>query len=264
MGRAIIAALLRSGWRAADIAVGEALAAAREALARDFGLQASSDNATAIADADIVVLAIKPQEMAGVLAPLSAVLAARKPLVLSIAAGIRVSDLQRWCGPGIALVRAMPNRPALVGAGASGLFAPQEVNAAARGLAERVLRSCGAVVWVQQEALLDAVTALSGSGPAYFFLLAQAMADAGVQLGLAPAAARELAIATLHGAGVMAAQSDGDLARLGAEVTSKGGTTEAALQVFDAARLRDIVARALAAAAQRGRQLAEQFGTDPD
>jgi pyrroline-5-carboxylate reductase len=260
MGRAIIAALLRAGFRAEDIRVGEPLATARDALARDFGVAASDDNAAALAQADIVVLAVKPQDMGQVLAPLSAPLRARKPVVLSIAAGIRVADLQRWCGTAIAIVRAMPNRPALVGAGATGLFADADVPAAARALAERVMRSCGSVVWVPREELIDAVTALSGSGPAYFFLLAEAMAQAGVELGLTADAAQQLAIATLHGAGLMAAQSDGDLAKLRAEVTSKGGTTAAALQVFDDAGVRVIVARALAAAAERGRTLAAQFG----
>lgn len=262
MGRALIAALLRSGGKPEDISVGEPLAAARGALAHEFGVQASGDNGAAIAQADIVVLAVKPQQMAQVLAPLRSLLNARCPVVLSIAAGIRIADLQHWCGSKVAVIRAMPNRPALVGAGATGLFAPDEVGAAARALAERVMRSCGAVVWVPREELIDVVTALSGSGPAYFFLLAAAMADAGAQLGLSPETARELAIATLHGAGLMATKSDGDLARLRAEVTSKGGTTEAALTVFDDAQLHAIVARALQAAAQRGRALAEQFGRD--
>jgi len=262
MGRAIISALLRAGSTPADIAVGEPVAAAREALARDFGVRATADNAAAIAGADLIVLAVKPQEMGAVLAPLAPALASGQPVVLSIAAGIRVADLQRWCGSRLAIIRAMPNRPALVGAGATGMFAAADVPAAARALAEQVMRSCGAVSWVPREELIDAVTAVSGSGPAYFFLLTAAIADAGVKLGLEPATARDLAIATLHGSGLLAAQSDGDLARLRAEVTSKGGTTAAALQVFDDAQLHAIVARAVTAAADRGRELAEQFGRD--
>lgn len=262
MGRAIISALLRHGSAAADIAVGEPLATARETLTHDFGVRATADNAEAIAGAELVVLAVKPQEMGAVLTPLAPALATGRPVVLSIAAGIRVEDLQRWCGPQIPVIRAMPNRPALVGAGATGMYAAAEVPLSARALAERVLRSCGTVAWVAREELIDAVTAVSGSGPAYFFLLAAAIADAGVKLGLEPATARDLAIATLHGSGLMAAQSDGDLARLRAEVTSKGGTTEAALRVFDDAQLHAIVARAVSAAAERGRELAEQFGRD--
>ena len=259
MGRALIAGLLRSGARAEDIGVGEPVAAARDSLLQDFGILATADNALAVAQSDVVVFAVKPQQMSEVLTPLAPALAQRRPLLLSIAAGVRIADLQRCSGADIAVVRAMPNRPALVGAGASGLFGSDNASPTQRDIAERVLRSCGVVVWVEREELIDTVTALSGSGPAYFFLLTEAMAEAAVQLGLDAKAARALAIATLNGAGTMALQSDGDLVRLRREVTSKGGTTEAALQVFDAADLRGMVARAVAAAAARGRELAEQF-----
>ena len=259
MGRAIIAALLRCGWRTEQIRVGEPLQSARSALRRELGITACADNAETIEDIDVLVLAVKPQQMATVLAPLAPRLMQQRPLILSIAAGIRIADLQRCCGGSLAIVRAMPNRAALVGAGASGLFAAENVSTAQRALAETVLSCCGAVVWVEREALIDTVTALSGSGPAYFFLLAEAMAEAGTQLGLDPQAARQLAIATLHGAGVLAQHSDGNLSRLREEVTSKGGTTEAALAVFDAENLRATVLRAMRAAEVRGRELAEQF-----
>ena len=259
MGRAIIAALLRSGWRTEQIRVGEPLQSARSALQRELGITACADNAETIEDIDVLVLAVKPQQMATVLAPLAPRLMQQRPLILSIAAGIRIADLQRCCGGSLAIVRAMPNRAALVGAGASGLFAAENVSTAQRALAEKVLSCCGAVVWVEREALIDTVTALSGSGPAYFFLLAEAMAEAGTQLGLDPQAARQLAIATLHGAGVLAQHSDGNLSRLREEVTSKGGTTEAALAVFDAENLRATVLRAMRAAKVRGGELAEQF-----
>ncbi len=147
MGRAIIAALLRSGSAAGDIAVGEPVAAAREALTRDFGVRATADNLAAITGAQLIVLAVKPQEMGAVLAPLAPALAAARPLILSIAAGIRIADLQRWCGAGLSIIRAMPNRPALVGAGATGMYAGAEVPAEARALAAGVMRSCGAVAW---------------------------------------------------------------------------------------------------------------------
>jgi pyrroline-5-carboxylate reductase len=155
----------------------------------------------------------------------------------------------------------MPNRPALVGAGATGLFASPDVSAAHRAKAEAVMRAVGEVVWVPTEDALDVVTALSGSGPAYFFLLAELMMQAAIDLGLEPDAARRLAVATLHGAGLLAHSSDGDLARLRMEVTSKGGTTEAALKVLNGADLRGIVAQALEAATRRGGELAAQFGT---
>ena len=269
MGRALLAALLRRGVRAENLVVGEALAAAREAVQRDFGVSATDDNLAAIADADAVLLAVKPQEMGRVVTPLRPVLMQRRPLVLSVAAGLRCADLQGWCGDGVDVVRAMPNRPALVGSGATGLYAAPSVGQASRDLATRILESTGVVVWVPDEAQIDVVTALSGSGPAYFFLLAETMAEAGRKLGLDAASAERLAAATLHGAGLMAADAGGGpgasttLTRLRTEVTSKGGTTEAALQAFEKAGLRDAVLRAMTAATERGQQLAAQFGAAP-
>jgi pyrroline-5-carboxylate reductase len=261
MGRALIGGLLRSGTRAEHISVGEPLAAAREALARDLGITAGADNLAAVSGAAVVVLAVKPQDAAALLTALASQWGARAPLLISVAAGLRVAALQAWCGPGVAVVRAIPNRPALVGAAATGLFAPPGVAAPQRATAEQVFRSVGEVVWVATEDALDVVTALSGSGPAYFFLLAELMAEAAEQLGLEGAAARRLAAATLHGAGLLANCGDSDLTRMRAEVTSRGGTTEAALRVLEDAGLRASVARALAAAAQRGRELAASHQT---
>lgn len=261
MGRALIGALRDRGHPAAKLAIGEAYEATRTALLRDFpGVPVGADNLAAIDGAGLVVLAVKPQEMAPVIAALQPALRRFRPVVLSIAAGLRVADLSGWCGPGIPVVRAMPNRPALVGAAATGLYAGPEVPPPARALAEDVMRSAGAVAWVDDESLMDVVTAVSGSGPAYFFLLAEALAEAGAAQGLAPEAARRLAVATLHGAGLMAERSDGDLARLRAEVTSRGGTTEAALQALHDARFRAAVGAAVEAAVRRGRELAAQFG----
>jgi pyrroline-5-carboxylate reductase len=159
----------------------------------------------------------------------------------------------------------MPNRPALVGAGATGLFAPKAVEQIARDRASAVMRAAGSVVWLPEESMMDAVTAVSGSGPAYFFLMTEALAAAGVAQGLTAETARQLAIATLHGSGVMAAQSDGDLVRLRAEVTSKGGTTAAALEVLDAAAgLRPLLAAAVDAATRRGRELGQQMTLEPN
>jgi len=208
----------------------------------------------------LIARGLPPQDMSGTVQPLAEVFAAMKPLVISIAAGIRVADIAGWSGPGVAVVRAMPNRPALNGAGATAIYGPPGLSAAQRTLAEQVLGAVGTTTWVATEDALDVVTALSGSGPAYFFLLAELMTDAAVNLGLERAAARELAIQTMFGSGRMARDSDGDLARLRAEVTSKGGTTEAALRSFDAAILRGIVAAALAAATDRGREMARAFG----
>jgi pyrroline-5-carboxylate reductase len=256
MGRALLAGLLRSGTRAEHVTVGEQFAAARESLGRELGVAASADNAQAVAGADVVILAVKPQDAESVLRPLAAGFAAHPPLVISVAAGIRAAQLQAWCGAGVAVVRAMPNRPALVGAGVSGLYAPAGVGGAARATASQVLGSVGEVVWVEAEELLDVVTALSGSGPAYFFLLAELMARSGAELGLPQAAAQRLAAATLYGAGLMARGAESQLAPLREAVTSPGGTTAAALAVFGAEGLEGTVARALAAAVRRSRELA--------
>jgi pyrroline-5-carboxylate reductase len=259
MGGALIRGLIARGLPAQNISVGEAIQQRRQQLASELGVHVTADNREAVTGADVVVLAVKPQDMAGTVQPLADAFQQRPPLVLSIAAGIRSADIARWCGSGVAVVRAMPNRPALNGAGATALFATSISNAH-RELAQEVLGAVGTTVWVSHEDALDVVTALSGSGPAYFFLLAELMTDAAVKLGLDRTAAQELALQTLYGSGLMARQSDGDLVRLRTEVTSKGGTTEAALRSFETANLRGIVATALGAAADRGREMAQAFG----
>lgn len=259
MGRALTSGLLRRGLRPEDIRVADVSAEVRAALTRDFTVSAMEDAGAAIADACVVVIAVKPQQVAALLAPLRPHLTKTRPVVVSIAAGIRIASLQLWCGD-VPVVRAMPNGPALVGAGVTGVFALPQVSAAARAAAARLLSSVGEVVWLKSEEALDVVTALSGSGPAYLFLLAEAMMHAAVELGLEGEAARKLALGTLYGAGLLAHASDGDLARLRSEVTSKGGTTEAALKIFATADLTAIVMQALEAAARRSRELAQQFG----
>jgi pyrroline-5-carboxylate reductase len=262
MGSALIRGLIARGVAPQKISVGEALPERRVALATEFGVRATADNLEAIRGADVVVLAVKPQDMAATVRSFAEVFRQRAPLVLSIAAGTRITDISGWCGSGVPVVRAMPNRPALNGAGATALFAPEGLSEAHRSLAEQVLGASGTTIWVKDEDALDVVTALSGSGPAYFFLLAELMTDAAVELGLARDSARELAIQTLFGSGRMARDSDGDLARLRAEVTSKGGTTEAALRTFDAANLRGIVAAALQAATKRAGELGDALRKD--
>ena len=256
MGRALIGGLLRSGRRAEQLSVGEPAPAVRATLAHEFGITAVADNHDAIAGAEVLVLAVKPQGLGAVLAPLAAQLTASRPLVISVAAGVRISALESWCGPGVPVVRAMPNRPALIGAGVSGLYAPPAVGTDERSAAEQVLRAVGEVVWVSSEEALDVVTALSGSGPAYFFFLAELMAEAGEELGLGAETAHRLAAATLHGAGLLAQSGDRDLARLRAEVSSPGGTTAAAIAALEAAKLRETVRAALGAATRRSRELA--------
>ncbi|HTQ37185.1 MAG TPA: pyrroline-5-carboxylate reductase [Steroidobacteraceae bacterium] len=261
MARALIGGLLGQGLSPALITVAEPAEAVRAALAGDFGVATTADNAAAAARARVVVLAVKPQVMAPVARGLAATLQATRPLVISVAAGIRTVDLANWIGAGVPLVRAMPNRPALVGLGATGLYAAAETGASERELADRLLAATGLVVWVPRESDLELVTALSGSGPAYFFRLAQLMAECGAALGLDPEASRQLAAQTLAGAGrLVAAERTPDLARMSAEVASKGGTTEAALERFAALGLDRLVAAAMQAAAERGRELAAQSG----
>jgi pyrroline-5-carboxylate reductase len=260
MGRALLSGLLRRGMRPEELSVADTSAAARDALRQDFAVTAEEDARAAIADARLIVIAVKPQYVAELLKGLEPVLKDKRPVVVSIAAGIPIASLQAWCGPGVPIVRAMPNRPAFVGAGVTGVFAPPEVRPAAREAAARVLTAVGDIVWLRSEAAIDVVTALSGSGPAYLFLMAEAMMQAAVALGLEPETARKLAVGTLYGAGALAQASDGDLARLREEVTSKGGTTEAALKVFAAADLSATVGAAIAAAAHRSQELAQQFG----
>jgi pyrroline-5-carboxylate reductase len=261
MARGLIGGLLRRGVPPAHITVAEPAAEARAALDREFGVHVTDDNLSASANAQVVVLAVKPQHMAAVARALAPALVHR-PLVISVAAGIRAADLSRWLGTGVPVVRAMPNRPALTGAGATGLYAEAAVAAAQRERAALVLEATGLCVWVDSEAGLDTVTALSGSGPAYFFRLAELMAEGAIAQGLDPASARALAAQTLAGAGqLVSAERSPDLARMRAEVTSKGGTTEAALNVFAERDLAGVVRAAQDAAARRSRELAEQFGS---
>lgn len=260
MGRALIGGLLRRGVRREQIAVGESFAAARDALGRDFGIEAVSNNLDAVSDANFIVVAVKPQDAATALPPVASLLQKNRALVLSFAAGIRTSALQAWCGDGVSVVRSMPNRPALVGAGATALYADEGVSAANRTRAQNVMAAVGDVVWVRSEDELDVVTALSGTGPAYFFFLTEMMIQAAVDMGLEKDAAQRLAVSTLYGAGRLVRESDGNVVRLRAEVTSAGGTTEAAMQVLEAEQMRKTMSRAIEAAAQRSRDLAARFG----
>jgi pyrroline-5-carboxylate reductase len=257
MARALIQGLLRQGRTPAQIRVGEPVSEARAALQREFGVQATADNHEAIAGAELVLLAVKPQMLRAVLESLRAALQQSRPLLLSIAAGVRHADVERVC-PGVPLVRAMPNRAALVGAGISALYAPPDMPAALRTLAGDAMAAAGRCVWVQRESDLDIVTALSGSGPAYFFLLAEQMAAAARGLGLEPAAAELLARETLRGAGALLAGPE-TLAEQRSAVTSRGGTTAAALAVMEERGFNALVAAAVTAATRRGEQLAALF-----
>jgi len=258
MARALIAGLLRQGSSPRALSVGEPQPEARAALARDFAIRAEADNAVAIADAGVIVLAVKPQAAAGVLQSLPAAALAHRPLLLSIAAGLRIADLAQLLPVALPIVRAMPNRPALLGQGVTGLYAAASVSAAQRLMAERIAAAAGRFVWLRAERELDVVTALSGSGPAYFFLLAEQLAQAAIELGLDPSTALLLAKETLHGSGALA-RGDTTLAQERAAVTSRGGTTEAALQTLHSGGFGTLVGSALRAAAARSAELADSL-----
>jgi pyrroline-5-carboxylate reductase len=255
MARSLVGALIRGGADARSIAVAEPEETLRAALARDFGVSTHARNADAAAGADTLVLAVKPQVMRDVCAELGAVLGVARPLIVSIAAGIRLGQLREWLGRDLPIVRAMPNTPALIGAGATGLVANALAGADERARAEAMLATAGRTAWIDREELMDTVTALSGSGPAYFFLLVEALEDAAVAQGLPRETARMLASQTGLGAGRMLAESGEAPARLRERVTSPGGTTAAALAAFDAGGFRQLVARAVEAATARGKEL---------
>ncbi len=262
MARSLVGGLIADGVPPARLCVAEPDAARRTALQRDFGIEVEADNAAAAAQAGVVVLAVKPQVMQEAARSVASVVAAQGALAISIAAGIRTAELARWLGAGVAVVRAMPNTPALLGCGATALYAGTGVTSDQHELAESILRAVGSVSWVEQEAQMDTVTALSGSGPAYFFLLIEAMADAATELGLPEEMARLLAVETALGAARMALESDEPVDALRRRVTSPGGTTEAALQALEAGDFRTLVATALRRAEARSRELADRFAQD--
>jgi pyrroline-5-carboxylate reductase len=255
MARSLIGGLIARGTPSSAIRVSEPVDALRDGLAHDFGVAAGADNADAASGASVWVLAVKPQVMRAVCEALAPLAQSQRPLVVSIAAGITATQLQRWLGGGVAIVRTMPNTPALLGAGVTGLFATPAVDAAGRQQAEALLASAGKTVWIADEAKMDAVTATSGSGPAYVFLLAEAMESAAQAQGLPAEAARTLVLETVLGAARMLTESGEPPAELRRRVTSPGGTTQAAVETFETGGFRALVAQAIANATERGRQL---------
>jgi pyrroline-5-carboxylate reductase len=262
MARSLIGGLIADGMPAALLQVADPDAQRRAILEREFAIRAGADNVAAAAAADVIVLAVKPQDMHGVARGLARSLAGRGILAISIAAGIRSTDLARWLGGDSPVVRAMPNTPALLGCGATVLCAGPGALPAHREQAEAILRAVGSVSWVEDETQMDAVTALSGTGPAYFFFLTEAMADGATELGLAPELARLLAVETALGAARMAIESDDDIAQLRLRVTSPGGTTAAAVAALEAGGFRALVNLALSRAHARSRELADLFGKE--
>mgnify|MGYP000742245405 CR=1 FL=1 len=260
MARSLIGGLIADGHPSAGLRIAEPDPERREALVHDFEVQAFEENATAARGADAVILAVKPQMLAAVARDLGPQLREQASLVISIAAGVRADDIEHWLGGDLPVVRAMPNTPALVQTGATALYANHAVTPAQRDLAETTLRAVGVVVWLPEERQMDAVTALSGSGPAYFFLTMEAMQMAAEQLGLSEETARLLTLETALGAARMALESSEDPATLRRRVTSPGGTTAAAIAALEADDLAGLYRRALAAAAQRAAELGDELG----
>jgi pyrroline-5-carboxylate reductase len=264
MAAALIGGRIAAGANANEFRVVEPSPSQRDALAARFaGIRVFFETtAEAIADADLAVLAVKPQQMA-VAAKALAPHVRSVNVVLTIAAGIRTADLSRWLGGYRRIVRAMPNTPALIGAGISGVYAAPDVGTDAREATATILRAAGEVLWFDDEAALDGVTGVSGSGPAYVFYFLESLEDAARALGFSADDARKLAYATFSGAIALAQMSDADPAALRAQVTSKGGTTERALATLDAQRVKASIVAAVKDAMLRAREIGDEFGKDP-
>jgi pyrroline-5-carboxylate reductase len=262
MAGSLIGGLVTDGWDPGRIRVADPDKDRTKHLAERFSVITSPDNSAVIEGANAVILAVKPQQLHGVATLIAPAIHRQQPVVISIAAGIRETSLRNWLGEGTAIVRCMPNTPAMVQSGATALYANTRVSEAQRSLAESVLRAVGLTLWVDDEDQMDAVTALSGSGPAYFFLFMEALQTAGTRLGLEPDTARLLALQTAFGAAKMALESREDAATLRRQVTSPGGTTERAIEVFRQEGLEGTVLKALQAAAGRSRELALELGGD--
>ena len=260
MANALIGGMVKQGFAASDIEVIELGADARDKLVASYGVNCHAGAEAAPSSPDILVLAVKPQQMKEAVAPLVGKLG--RAVVISIAAGLDMTALSRWLGGHRHIVRCMPNTPALIGAGITGLCALPEVSAEQRAAADRVLRAVGTTVWIEDEAKIDGVTAISGSGPAYVFLFIEALQQAAADLGFTPEQGRQLAIETVQGAAALAAQSTEPASILRERVTSKGGTTAAALQVMAEKGVKEGIVAGCMAAAARGQELGKILGAD--
>ncbi|MDP4534001.1 pyrroline-5-carboxylate reductase [Marinobacter salarius] len=259
MASAIIGGMLDSGFKAANIWVSAPDDNHLQSIRKQFGVSVTTDNRYCAEQADMVVLAVKPQVMASVCADIAPVVQNTRPLMVSIAAGLEASTLDEWLGGGLPLVRVMPNTPSLVGKGAAGLYANDQVKEKQKTMVESVFNSIGSALWVDDESLLHAVTALSGSGPAYFFLMLEALEEAATNAGIAGETARALAIQTMAGAAEMAGRSEHDPGQLKRNVMSPGGTTEQAIQTFEEGGMRDLVKKAYSAAYKRSGEMAKEL-----
>lgn len=259
MATSLISGLVHAGWAGDQVTVVDRNADKRQALSEQYGVQTAESATAEVLAADALVLAVKPQALADTARALAPELGANRPLILSVAAGVSLAALGQWLGADAALVRAMPNTPSLLGVGATGLYAADNVSSGQRQLADDIMTTAGITVWVEREALIDAVIATSGSGPAYFFAFMEAMQKGAVELGLSESQARELVLQTALGAARMANESGDDAATLRAKVTSKGGTTAEALNCFAEGELEQLVSRAMNASSRRADELAREL-----
>ncbi|MCU7851468.1 MAG: pyrroline-5-carboxylate reductase [Candidatus Thiodiazotropha sp. (ex Monitilora ramsayi)] len=260
MATSLIAGLIADGYDSQLITVSDLDSEKLAQMAARFGIHTEPDNAKAIEDAGIVVLAVKPQVLESVARGLAETLQNTQPLVISIAAGVQETILRDWLGGDVTLVRSMPNTPAMIQSGATGLYAGPGVTDEQRDMAENILRAVGLTRWVDDEAQMDAVTAVSGSGPAYFFLIMEAMEAAAIEMGLDNETARLLVLQTALGASRMAMESSDSPATLRERVTSPGGTTERALGILEEGKLRELFAKALSGAQTRSQELSNMLG----
>lgn len=262
MASSLVGGLLSNNYSADMISVAEPDNAKLDQLREQFNINTTTDNNAAVETTDVIILSVKPQILQQVCLDISLAVQDRKPLIISIAAGIRSTDIDRWLGHNCALVRCMPNTPSLIQLGASGLFANTSVSREQHSIAENILSAAGITLWVNDENLLDAVTAVSGSGPAYFFLLMEAMQKAGEALGLDATTSRQLTLQTAIGAAQMALNSNDSPAELREKVTSRGGTTEAAIDYFQSNNFETIVLEALTKARNQAIEMANTLGKD--
>lgn len=260
MARSLIGGLIDTGRSTDTLYVSEPDPAKRRYFEQQLGIRVTADSNDVASNCDVVVLAVKPQVIREVLLPLQPVLQRCRPLVLSIAAGVTEIDIDRWAGGGLPIVRTMPNTPALVGSGATGLYANARVSEEQHDIAESLMRAVGVTVWLKDESLLDPVTALSGSGPAYFMLFMESLEQAAIEQGLDTETARLLVLETCLGAAKLAMESEEDLTDLRRRVTSPGGTTEKALLVMENEDIKGIIRKAFNAASQRASELGRILG----
>lgn len=260
MASSLIGGLVADNINPDQISVADPIDSLRENLAALYGVHTTNNNLDVVSDADVVVLAIKPQQLKAVAKEIASAIQESGSLVVSIAAGIRSKAIDEWLGGNVAVVRAMPNTPALVQSGATALFANDQVSEKQRDLAESILRAAGLTLWVDEESLMDAVTALSGSGPAYFFRIMEAIEAAGIEQGLSPETSRLLTLQTAFGAAKMALESTESTSTLREQVTSPGGTTEQGLRVLEENNIDKIFTDVLKAASDRSEELANMLG----